>query len=756
MMIRGVSGALLLIVVNFADATSHESSTCFENDGSSLLQHDATVFRVPSKSLQPGGGPAGSPRNDTVPDQAEMLMGVTSNAKGDLHAFLNNLLTNIALTLGVSVAFSALRQYYPIVYSNNIEKGLAPIVPANTFLGWVGTGFKADIGETAKCLGLDSALMLEFINLALKILAVVSVPSMLMLLPLHMIFGGGADEVDRLSRTGMANVVKGHPWLYYVHGLVVLGTCVAIKHYVYQAQETFLDRRFRWLKGLHGTRARTVLIEGIPQKWRSEQRIRHFFLAAFDTNWVESVFVVKKTGDLESYVAKKDAAMAERRKAEFHLEQHGGERPTHRPLYVDAQVDSIDTCARISEERKRLLDESNDPEGVNCASAFVTFKDEKHAEIAKELDYFPDPDEFVVSMAPESSTVRWWNLRESFEVAQAQQIIGRILIIGLYVAFIPACLGTTNIANAINLGPTFAAMAPSFGLTIWMSFFPTVLLFIINTFFNMSSSHLAQERLLVWYFWFQVIFVVLVTAIGNDVVLFVRQVAMDPINLASIMSDQLPKASHFYMNYLVIQWSTNFLNLLRYMNLSKYLTARAAGYGEEEAKNISEPEAQDYYGFGARSARWTIKLMIGIVFSTLSPAVSLIAFLDFVSCKVVFGYLITVAETKKPDMGGHFWVDNLKHALLGGLLYSILMAGVLFDRAPNSIPGLVATGAILFMATSLYNFQRVFRWEALPYNEVMNKHPESFSVADNAPEGKHFDNDCYQQPELRDVDSSTS
>lgn len=349
-------------------------------------------------------------------------------------------------------------------------------------------------------------------------------------------------------------------------------------------------------------------------------------------------------------------------------------------------------------------------------------------------------------MAPESKTVRWWNLRQSDEVAHAQQLLGYAVIFGLYVAFMPACLATTNIANSLNLGPTFAAMAPSLGLTIWTSFFPTVLLLIVENFFCMSSSHLAQERLSIWYFWFQVIFVILVTAIGNDFFAFIGKVAQNPVGLASLMADQLPKATHFYMNYLVLQWSTHFINLLRHTNLTKFLGFKQL-YGEEEAKKMSEPEAQDYYGFGSRSARWTIKLIIGIIFSTLSPLVPLMAFIDCVLCKCSYGYLITVAETKKPDMGGHFWVDNLRHTLMGGILYSVLMAGVLFSRASNNIPGFIALGAVFFMFLSLYKFDHAFNWEKLPYHDVMFKGSDGLSATDGDPTSKDI-KDSYKQPEL--------
>ena len=46
----------------------------------------------------------------------------------------------------------------------------------------------------------------------------------------------------------------------------------------------------------------------------------------------------------------------------------------------------------------------------------------------------------------------------------------------------------------------------------------------------------------------QVIFVLLVTAVGSDFLLFVKAVMQNPLNMPHLLADQLPKATHFYMS----------------------------------------------------------------------------------------------------------------------------------------------------------------------------------------------------------------
>eukprot|EP00931_Biecheleriopsis_adriatica_P101619 TRINITY_DN7671_c1_g1_i3.p1 TRINITY_DN7671_c1_g1~~TRINITY_DN7671_c1_g1_i3.p1 ORF type:complete len:765 (-),score=174.00 TRINITY_DN7671_c1_g1_i3:53-2347(-) len=754
---------LLLVLTRGLPAMSEEVAD-EDVDSSVLLQQSGLHNEIRTgvdKILLPD---ATVVNKSLIPDEAEKLMGVKGNGQGDIAVFMSGLVTNVMTALAVAAVFCVLRCHFPLIYSDNVLKNNVPdsCRPSDSWLGWCTVGFKADIDDITDSVGLDSALQLEFANLAIKILLMIGIPSVLVYAPLHAFAGKGGPEVDVLSKVGIANVAEGQHWLYWIHGAGTLGLCWVVKRCIFQAQEKFLCRRFAWLKKLPAPRCRTVLVEGIPQEFRSEEKVREFFSAALQPDAVQDVFLVKQTQVLEGMVAGRATSSENLREAEMEL-QKTGNRPTHRPILNGSSasisaVDSIDfyrenvstADSNIALERDRILKESKaQVGGVNCQTAFVTFKDRKDAEIAKELDFSSDADQWVVSEAPELSTVRWSELRTSENINQASQLVGYAAVGGLYVAFMPVCIGTTNIATKLHFGPLWASLAPTIGLTIFLSFLPTVLLAIVNNFFSLKSSQLAQEKLLVWYFWFQVIFVILVTAVGNDFILFVERIIENPMALLHLMADQLPKATHFYMNYLVVQWSTNFINILRYVNLIKFLVFKEASYPEDEAKLKAEPEAQDYYGFGARSARWTTNLLIGIVFSTLSPTIPILAMVNFVCCKVVYGYLIVVAETRKPDLGGHFWVANLRNVMKGTCIYGMLMTGVLLDRAPTPIPGAAAGAGTLYMTSAVFEFDHKFRWQSLPFSEVMYKDKEMLEASkeeDSAAER-------YEQPELKSVTS---
>merc|ERR1719230_1034397 len=109
---------------------------------------------------------------------------------------------------------------------------------------------------------------------------------------------------------------------------------------------------------------------------------------------------------------------------------------------------------------------------------------------------------------------------------------------------------------------------------------------------------------------------------------------------------------------------------------------------------------------------------IGIVFGTLSPPICFLTFMNFFVCRLIYGYLMVFAETKKPDLGGAFWVTQLKHVQLGLLVYICLMVGVLYDRSESPGPWVIAVSSAFYLFHQYRKFQSSMNWEVLPFEEI--------------------------------------
>merc|ERR1719387_2184624 len=90
----------------------------------------------------------------------------------------------------------------------------------------------------------------------------------------------------------------------------------------------------------------------------------------------------------------------------------------------------------------------------------------------------------------------------------------------------------------------------SAALSLFMSFLPTIFMLIFDNFFQLKAGRWAQHKLQNWYFWFQVIFVLLVTTLGNSLFDTMLSLVNHPTLIFELLAHRLPLATHFYLNYL--------------------------------------------------------------------------------------------------------------------------------------------------------------------------------------------------------------
>ncbi|CAK9050517.1 unnamed protein product [Durusdinium trenchii] len=83
---------------------------------------------------------------------------------------------------------------------------------------------------------------------------------------------------------------------------------------------------------------------------------------------------------------------------------------------------------------------------------------------------------------------------------------------------------------------------------------------------------------------------------------------------------RMPTSTHYYLNFLVLQWVTHAMNLTRYMQAAPlawsqgvfvrllcgwWEVTKFVGFSkiwsEDDARALAEPEDQDYYGMGSRT-----------------------------------------------------------------------------------------------------------------------------------------------------------
>jgi len=754
-------------------------------------KHPVQQKAIAVKEAQPTGRPS---KNESAAEAT----GVAQNEAGDLNAFIAALVTNVITILIFFLVGGWLRRRYPLVYSkecltlkdqdevkeqmnedtpadvkeimNQSWEDKVPFVPDDSFWGWSRASADVTIEQFIEFRGLDQAMLIEFTHVAMKMLGTVGLPLVFIMGPCHCWLGGyragapGTEEADYLSYWGMANVVDYHPWLYWAHAVMLWITVVAIQRIAYTAMREFMVHRNHWLKSLPAPRATTILVEGIPEECRSDEKLKAYFDKIFGSSVVQMALLIKDTDGLLRLTQAENDAQSLVEEINFKLLKEKTAEDQQKLKDAEAALKEAKQSSAV--ERKSVLKAAKEEEpGVNLSKGFVTFKNRRDAELAKMMVFRANAEEFVVSIPPDPADIIYTDLQKDPVAEQIRMIIGYGLIACVFYAYLPTVIGLayyTSLETLAEYGEPFAGMAEdpatsalwdglvnALALQLFVSFVPTFFVMIFSNFFVLKAAAYLQHKIQDWYFYFLVIFILLVTAVGSSLLDTMQALAENPLGILKLLADTLPLSTHFYLNYIPLQWVTHAQNLLRTANLGKFKMFGKV-FGVPIAIKKMEPEDQDYYGLGSRSARFAFLLVLALNFGSLSPLVTILGFFNFWMCRKVYGYLCCFCEIKKPDLGGVFYVNQLMHVQQGSFIYIILMTGVLLERDATYYPCMISGSALIFQHISYARFKSNFRWESLSFEELedLTHAPSMTSKFCKSPAVQKSSSAKYEQPEL--------
>mmetsp|Transcript_46419 Transcript_46419/g.81673 ORF Transcript_46419/g.81673 Transcript_46419/m.81673 type:complete len:984 (-) Transcript_46419:66-3017(-) len=700
---------------------------------------------------------------------AEYLNSVSLDAEGDLTVFCVALGFNIVMASLCCLCFSCCRKNHPIMFNHNAMIDKVPS-PSTTFAGWIQDSLRLTSEEVARYSGLDQAMFLEYTTLVLKMLVVIGLPMCLIMAPCHMFLGGGAAGDDKLSWQGMANIDASDSngvFLLWVHCFIPWAVVIISQLMIFNAMGSFMGRRWAWMKSMPEPRCSSVMVEQIPPYLNTDKKLKDYFNRTFSRNVVAESYVVKYTKDLKFLCERmrnyqKDLADAEQK---YRKTQKRPELKT----WFDEKHDAIsywqdmiqDTVSKIYAERARIrsIASGAHSEEVCSFSGFVTFNSVQDAATAMTLNYAEDGDSFSVSAPPDPTDVIYTDLVISPGARRFQEFIGYFWLLVIFLLFIPLVGFITYFANMSRLEEiypsvtdfvsgknafvkyTWNAILGALALTVAMSYVPILLGFIFNGWFLVRARSLLQQRLQQWSFAWTFFYVLIVASVGGLLITAVKMTFTDdePFAVFKAFAVVVPLTSHFYFNYIMMQWSACAFDFSRWVNVTKFMVYRL--FNEDAIARVkAEPEDPDYHGIGARSARATLFFTVVLVFCQISPIMCLLGLVLFASMRIYYGYLIVYTESLKPDLGGAFWVTQLKQTQLGVFLYILLMAGVLFERAPSWGPCAVALASLLPMLWAYFMFDYRFRWEQLPVEGLVDK--------EAATRRRESVRHSYEQPEM--------
>lgn len=509
-----------------------------------------------------------------------------------------------------AVLFLFLRKRFPRNYQPRSFLGSlrpnerSPQMP-NGLFNWLGAFWNISDTYVLNHHSLDGYLFLRLLKIAVVTCLVGCAICMPVLFPINITGGGGKTQFDTLT---MANVTNNYYKMFAHAGCAIIFFSFVI-YTITRESIYFINLRQAYLMSPYYTSrlsSRTVLYTSVPADYMNEGKLRRMLGPS-----VKRVWLVTDASELEDLVEQRDKAAMKLEGAETKLittangarlktEKKDGrsgseethmadaeagsvsahyvqpkQRPTHRlkPL-IGKKVDTIDwSRGELQKLNPQIEKLQADHKSVNAKilnSVFVEFTTVSEAQAA----YQSLTHHHILHMAPRFTgmtpddiiwsnlKIKWWE-RVIRQIVTIAFVVTLVIFWSVPVAFVGAI---SHVDKLTCLIPAFNFIynLPQFLLGLITGLLPVVLLAVLMALLPIilrlvaklsgNPTHSAVELTVQnYYFAFQVVQVFLVATLGSAASSAVQSIIQNPASVTSLLANNLPTASTFYLSYFILQ-----------------------------------------------------------------------------------------------------------------------------------------------------------------------------------------------------------
>ncbi|KAL1858947.1 hypothetical protein VTK73DRAFT_7723 [Phialemonium thermophilum] len=512
------------------------------------------------------------------------------------------LISGIYLIIFLILRRSQRRFYAPRTYLGSLrESERTPPLPSGLF-NWFGSFWKLPDVYALQHQSLDAYLFLRYLRMTVVICFVGCCITWPVLFPVNATGAGNQKELNILSYSNINRSTQ--KYRYFAHALICWVYFGFIMYLIMRECIFYINLRQAFLLSpIYANRvsSRTVLFTSVPTPYLDEARLRKMF---GDT--VKRIWISGDTKELDDLVKRRDKAAFRLEKAEAALKKGGSgaaassaadtaaavesgsvaarwvpakKRPTHRtgPLgLIGKKVDTINWCR---DELETLIPEIQAAQAryragnyAKIPGVFIEFRNQADAECAAQVLAHHEgfqmspayvgvkPDEVVWK----SLGISWWQ-----KVVRRYAVLAFITALIIFWAIPVAVVGvisnvtyleSLSFLKWLNKIPSVimgvvTGLLPSVALSILMSLVPVVMRLCAKLSGEPSLSRVelfTQNS----YFAFQVIQVFLITTMTSSASAVAKQIYDKPGTATTILANNLPKSSNFYISYFIVQGLT--------------------------------------------------------------------------------------------------------------------------------------------------------------------------------------------------------
>ncbi|KAI0506830.1 hypothetical protein F5B22DRAFT_432230 [Xylaria bambusicola] len=663
----------------------------------------------------------------------------------------------VALTAAAYIAiFLVLRKsqrrfYAPRTYLGSLrESERSPSLP-NGLFNWIAPFWKISDYHPLQHQSLDAYLFLRFMKILIVICFVGCCITWPVLFPVNITGGGGQVQLNLLS---YSNVNKDTQYnRYYAHTFIAWIFYGFVMYMIVRESILYVNLRQAFLLSpVYSNRisSRTVLFVSVPDPYLDEARLRKVFGES-----VKNIWIAGDTKELEKLVKERDKVAMKLEKAEVKLlklankaritavkkgavdERAGAQadaesgnlaarwvppkkRPSHRLGFLGLVGKKVDTITWCRTELERLIPdvekrqhEYRDGKYKQINSVFVEFTNQADAESAYQvlahhqaLQMTPKyigitPGEVVWS----ALRVSWWQ-----RVVRRFAVVGFISALIIFWAIPVAVVGI--ISNIKHLESIFflqwISLIPQVVLGFVQGLLPSVLLSVLMSLVPIimricaklsGEPSLSRVELFTQnaYFAFQVIQVFLISTITSAASTVGYQIFQDPGMVTSLLAENIPKASNFYISYFIVQGLgiassvlSQAVGFVIFTLIYKFLSGTPRALYTKWA-NLSA------ISWGSVLPVYTNIAVISITYATIAPLMLGFATIGISIFYFAWRYNIFFVTDTQIDTRGLIYPRALKQLFVGVYIAELSMVGI-FGASAAIGPAILMVIFLIFTA----------------------------------------------------------
>ncbi|KAF9477955.1 DUF221-domain-containing protein [Pholiota conissans] len=386
-------------------------------------------------------------------------------------------------------------------------------------------------------------------------------------------------------------------------------------------------------------------------------------------------------------------------------------------LVENAAKGTVSGVAKGAGKLKERVVGAGGPDGEYppLSSAFVTFNRQISAHLAVQVLTHHEPYRMsnkYIEVAP--ADVIWANLalnpyEQKIRIAISYAATAALILLW---AFPVAFVGIISNVHTLCTTAKFLAWIcdlPSVVVGIISGILPPVLLAVLMMLLPIVLRLLARFEgipkytglelsLMTRYFLFQVLHSFLIVTLSSGIIASLNDIIHSPTSIPSILAANLPKASTFFLTYIILQGLSGvaggFLQIVPL--IIYYVKLFILG---------STPRSVWGIKYVPRSVAWgtvfpgiTLLVVIALGYSIISPIINGLACATFFMFYQLYKYLFLYAyqQPTTTDTGGMFYPKAIQHIFVGMYVQQVCLCALFFlAQNENGKPSAIPEGALM-------------------------------------------------------------